>query len=98
MGQAGFRPKYFTIDHYITLRFFIEKTWDKQGDKAFCFFVDFKKAFDIDPRDKLWNKMEELEVPTEYRVVAYKLYEQIKMKIRTKVGMSKCFGSNIGVK
>ena len=62
MGQASFRPKHSTIDHCITLRFLIEKTWDKQGDEAFCCFVDFKKAFNIVPRDKLWNRMEELEV------------------------------------
>ena len=55
-------------------------------------------AFDTIPKDKLWNRMEELEVPTEYRVVVYKLYKQIKVKIRTKVGMSKCFSSDIGVK
>ena len=42
--------------------------------------------------------MEELEVPTEYRVVVYKLYKQVKAKIKTKVGMSECFGSDIGVK
>ena len=94
----GFRPKHSTIDHCITLRFLIEKMWDKQGDEAFCCFVDFKKAFDTIPRDKLWNRMEELEVPTEYRGVVYKLYEQVKAKIRTKVGMSECFGSDIGVK
>ena len=42
--------------------------------------------------------MEELEVPTEYRAAVYKLYEKVKAKIRTKVGMSECFGSDIGVK
>ena len=45
-----------------------------------------------------WNRMEEFEVPTKYRIVVYKLYEQVKAKIRTKVGMSECFGSDIGVK
>ncbi len=41
--------------------------------------------------------MEELEVPTKYRVVVYKLYKQVKAKIKTKVGMSECFGNDIGV-
>ena len=42
--------------------------------------------------------MEELEVPKEYKVVVYKLYEQVKEKIKTKEGMSECFRSNVGVK
>ena len=34
-GRAGFRPKYFTIDHGVTLRFLEEKTWSTKGDEAF---------------------------------------------------------------
>ena len=74
-GQAGFRPKHFTIDHDITLRYLIEKVWDTQGSEAFCCFVDFKKAFDTVPRNKLWDRMEELEVPKELRSVVHRLYE-----------------------
>ena len=74
-GQAGFRPKYSTIDHSITLRHLIEKVWDTSGTEAFCCFVDFKKAFDTVPRNKLWDRMEELEVPKELRSAVYRLYE-----------------------
>jgi hypothetical protein len=56
-GKAGFRPKHSTIDHSITLRHIIEKVWEKK-EEAFCCFVDFKKAFDTVPRDKLWHRME----------------------------------------
>ena len=42
--------------------------------------------------------MVELEVQTEYRAIVYKIYEQVKAKIRTKVGMLECFSSDIGVK
>ena len=42
--------------------------------------------------------MEELEVPTKYRATDYKLYKQVKVEIITKMGMSECFGSDIGVK
>jgi len=50
------------VDHGITLRHIIEKILGEKG-KAFCCFVDFRKAFDMVPRDKLWHKMEELGVP-----------------------------------
>lgn len=97
-GQAGFRPKYSMIDHCITLRHLIKKIWDTQGEAVFCCFVDFKKAFDTVPRDKLWNRMDELNIPDEYRVAVHRLYEQVRAKIRTSEGMSECFGSDIGVK
>lgn len=51
-GQAGFRPKHSTVDHCITLRHIIEKVWGK-NEEVFCYFVDFRKAFDTIPRDKL---------------------------------------------
>ncbi|XP_057846673.2 uncharacterized protein LOC131056339 [Cryptomeria japonica] len=85
-GQAGFRPKHSTVDHGITLRHIIEKTWEKKED-VFCCFVDFKKAFDIVPRDKLWHKMEELGIPAHLRAAVHRLYEEVKVKIRTPDGM-----------
>jgi hypothetical protein len=60
--------------------------------------VDFKKAFDTVLRDKLWNIMEELGILDGYRVIVHRLYEKVRAKIRTSEGMSKCFGSDIGVK
>lgn len=51
-GQVGFKPKHSTIDHSITLRHIIEKVWEK-NEEVFCFFFDFKKAFDTVLRDKL---------------------------------------------
>jgi len=48
----------------------------------FCFFVDFRKAFDTVPRNNLWNKLEELKVPLELRVVAIRLYENFILNLR----------------
>ena len=39
-----------------------------------------------------------MDVPIEYKAAVYKLYEQVKAKIRTTEGMSECFGNEIGVK
>ncbi|KAH9329440.1 hypothetical protein KI387_001548, partial [Taxus chinensis] len=65
-GKANFQPRHSPIDHCITLRHLIEKVWDTQGEDIFCCFVDFKKAFDTLPRDKLCNMMEELGVPDDF--------------------------------
>ena len=51
-GKAGFRPKHSTVYHCITLRHMIEKVWEKKEEVFRC-FVDFRKAFDTVPRDKL---------------------------------------------
>ena len=42
--------------------------------------------------------MEELEIPLQYRVVIHRLYEEMKVKIRTSAGISESFRSDIGVK
>jgi len=82
-GQVGFTPRHSTIDHCVTFRHLIEKIWDKQGETTYCCFVDFKKAFDIVPRDKLWSIMEELSIPNGYRATIHILYEKVRAKIRT---------------
>ncbi len=81
-GQAGFRPKHSTVDHCITLRHIIEKVWEKK-EEVFCCFVDFRKAFDSVPKDKLWQRMEELGVPKHLRAIVHRLYEEVKVKTRT---------------
>jgi hypothetical protein len=50
------------------------------------------------PREKLWHRMEELGVPIHLRAIVRRLYEEVKVKIRTSTGISKSFRSGIGVK
>ena len=96
-GQAGFRPKHSIVDHGITLRHIVEKVWGRK-EEVFCCFVDFKKAFDMVPRDKLWRRMEEHESPLKYGVIVHRLYEEVKVKIRTSASISESFRSDIGFK
>jgi len=95
-GQAGFRPKHSIVDHGITLRHIVEKVGEDKEEVFRC-FVDFKKAFDTVPRDKLC-RMEELEIPVHYRAAVHRLYEEVKVKIRTSTGISESFRSDIGFK
>ena len=55
-------------------------------------------AFDIVPRNNLWNRLEELKVPFEWRVGAIRLYENFIAKLKTNEGWSKDIKYNIGVK
>ena len=70
-----------------------------QGKTLYCCFVDFKKAFDTVPRSELWNRMVEIDMPLEYRVVVARLYEQVKCQLKMDSRFSKHFLSNVmGVK
>jgi hypothetical protein len=71
--------------------------WEKK-EELFCCFVDFKKAFDTVPREKLWHRIEELGVPMHLRAAVHRLYEEVKVKIRTSTGIFESFRSDIGVK
>lgn len=70
--QACFRRHHSTIDHLITLRIIAEECCDHKSD-LFCCFVDFRKAFDMVPRNNLWNRLEDLKVPLELRATAIRL-------------------------
>ncbi len=53
-GQVGFRKDYRTIDQFFILWTLIEQSKAKKKP-LYCCFVDFKKEFDIVPREVLWQ-------------------------------------------
>lgn len=67
----------------------LKKLRNNQGDEAYYFFVEFNKSFEMIPRDKLWNIIEELGTLDVYGVVVHRLYENVRAKIITSEGMSK---------
>ena len=44
IGQSGFRRGFCTVDHIFILQTLLKQT-RKRGQKLYCCFVDFKKAF-----------------------------------------------------
>ena len=60
--------------------------------------MDFTKAFDTMPRNNLWNRLEELKVPFELRVVVIRLYEKLIAKFKNNEGWKIDINCNIGVK
>ena len=96
-GQTGFRQAHSTIDHLVTLRVLMEES-RLVGKGLYCCFVDFKKAFDMVPRDILWKRMEELQVPHEYMHAVARLYNQVICQIRMGDQVSEPLSSDIRVK
>ena len=54
----------------------------KDKSNLFFCFADFRKDFDTVPRNNLWNRLEELNVPFELRVAAIRLYEKCNFQVK----------------
>jgi hypothetical protein len=92
-----FRRYHSTVDHLVTFRIIAEEFCNTKTN-IFCCFVDFRKAFDMVPRKNLWNRLEEIKVPLELRVVAIRMYENVIAKFKNTEGWSKEINCNIRVK
>jgi hypothetical protein len=86
-----------TVDHIVTFRIIAEE-FHITKTNLFCCFVDFIKAFDMIPRKKLWNRLEEIKVPFELRATAIRMYENVIAKFKNTEGWSKEINYNIEVK
>ena len=95
--QAGFRTDRRCLDHIYTLQEVIHRRM--QDDKpTYVVFIDFRKAYDTVPREKLFNKMRSMGVTEGIisNVKAY--YKNTTARVRTSVGISDPFRIEIGVK
>ncbi|CAB1119083.1 unnamed protein product [Ectocarpus sp. CCAP 1310/34] len=55
-GHAGFRKKRGCVDHAFTVGRIIQGR-KSEGKPTYCFFLDVKKAYDIDWRNGLWKQL-----------------------------------------
>lgn len=81
-SQAGFRAGFSTLDHMLCLRVLEEKA-RKLKQPLLCLFVDFSKAFDKVCRNKLWERMVDLQVPLDIRVAIAHLYHKVLIRFST---------------
>ncbi|MCO5609097.1 hypothetical protein L7F22_063319 [Adiantum nelumboides] len=95
-GQAGFRRTFSTVDHIFTLRCLIEQSRSR-GRRLYCCFVDFRKAFDTVPRERLLQRLISLGIPQDMIWAIYALYERVSGKVRCPGGLSDSITSTIGV-
>ena len=96
-AQAGFRDGYSTIDHIFSLHMLIKLYTSRKGKKLYCAFVDFKKAFDLVDRSKLWRKMIEGGMSGRVLLIIQNVYKRAKLSVRLNGTLSQSFTSNIGV-
>jgi hypothetical protein len=73
------------VDHLVTFRI-IAKEFCNTKTNIFCCFIDFRKAFDMVPKKNLWNRLEEINVPLNLRVVTIRMYENVIAKFKNTEG------------
>lgn len=96
-GQAGFRKDFRTTDQLFIIRTLLQQAAHEKR-RPYCCFVDFKKAFDLVPRDFLWNVLKRRGMSGRVLASLQSMYAADKACVFTKDGPSDLFDCSIGVK
>jgi len=97
-GQAGFRKDFRTTNNLFILRT-LTKQARFQKKQLYTCFVDFKKAFDIVPRDLLWQVLEGLGISGRILECLRSMYRQDQACFHhPKEGLPPTFLCRIGMK
>jgi hypothetical protein len=75
-GQAGFRQDYRTTDNLFVLQTLIDSRTRWPRKKLYICFVDFRKAFDTVPHEKLWRVLEGIGVGGHFLACLRSMYSQ----------------------
>ncbi len=96
--QLGFVQGNRTSDAHIILSNLLQLYCHKKGEKIFSCFVDFSKAFDSIPRDKLLSKLKNFGVCGKFFNILKTLYINDTCQVKLEDGLTKPFKTNQGVK
>jgi hypothetical protein len=97
-GQAGFRKDFRTTDNLFILHTLTEQARFQKKQVYTC-FVDFKKAFNIVPRDLLWQVLEGLGISGQILECLRSMYRQDQACLHhPEEGLMPIFLCRIGVK
>lgn len=97
-NQAGFRRNYSTVDNVFNLDFLVRYLWYKGHKKVYCFFIDFKAAFDGVNRSCLFFKLHEMGVSFKFIKMLEVLYKDTQNSVWDGNSMSEWFTTECGVK
>ena len=96
-GQAGFCKDYRTVDNLFIMNSLIEQTKSQRGTKLYC-FVDFRKALDSMPRERMWQVLQERGLIGQTISALKSAYEKDEGCVLTQEGLTESFGCTAGVK
>ena len=100
--QGGFRKMHGTVDSIFTLKMLIDKYVKSKPQKhrnlLFSCFVDFRKAFDCIPWQKLFDKLRKEGVQGRFLEVLISIYSRDKSAVKIDNKLTQSFTSHAGVK
>ena len=79
--QFGFKATYSTVDAIFILNHFIQEKIRTKG-KLFCCFVDFRKAYDLINRNRLWYKLIKDGIDGKMFNMLRSMYKEIKIGVK----------------
>lgn len=89
-SQSGFRRGYSVVDNLFVLSNLVSLTFEK-SKKLFCFFIDFRAAFDSVHRPSLFLKLFNHGVSSKFIKVLEALYAVAESAVRVREGISGFF-------
>ena len=95
--QYGFREGKSTTDCIFIFKSVID-CFINAGKKLYTTFVDFRKAFDLVHRNAVWFKLLACGFSNKFVNMIRKMYESVKVCIKSKNKMPDLFDSNVGLK
>lgn len=81
-AQAGFRAHRSTLDQGLVLQHLAEKYTSKKGGSLYVAFIDFKSAFDLIPRHRLWEKLSATNIDRRLLLLIRRLHENTRIRVR----------------
>lgn len=97
--QAGFRKGYSTVDHIFTLVAVIRNRLNStRGCKVYAAFIDYRKAFDMVDRDKLWHTLDKMQTSPKLINLLKSMYSSVQSCVRWNGELSECFDCPVGVR
>jgi hypothetical protein len=95
--QTGFRRSHATHDNVLVLRALTER-YQYDGQVLYCAFIDFKKAYDLVPRHKLWAKLRARGINGFFLDALQAQYSEVPLCVKTPEGLTAPFMCTMGLK
>ena len=95
--QFGFRPDHQTTDAIFILQTLIERAVSK-NEKLLSCFIDFTKAFDSIPHQRLWFKLGSLGIHGNFLQTLQSMYSEASASVFWNNSVSEEFSCNSGVR
>ena len=99
-SQAGFRKSYSTIDNLFSLQAIIQKYLCRTGGRFFCIFIDFRRAFDSIPHNKIWDSLKRKGINEngKFLKIFHSMYKQLKSCVKINSTLTQFFECTIGTR